>query len=479
MNFSLNRLCSLIPENFRNQVNQGNTRVDKIKIVDIAILYVEHLHELIGQYTQTDQARKHPNDVRESPKDAQTSTCDLIPVSIAHDTDLSYIKGFFNGTLEYLSYLIEQSVLSQPGKPGQVAQTQSIELYVDTLRKFHAIYFHKIQLSPESIKCVIESNVVSEDAEDKCAHRPLSFPFNNAKLIKKILHILSLYSDQKQTNLIKYYKKVYECVLHANGQPRGEPAQNSSPLSDSSGSSRSCSISTCSSEKSTDSDSSESESCRKKSKNAESVPMTSSKVAEAQPPVKQPARKLKSNLIERFSSTNTEDTPAQSKQTSEDQDQMVSIFILHSSHDFYLSGCLDKSLLDASLLKNVITNVEFKPRSVQKIKLDVVFGADIVIKRDHGVPTFSQYASLFSNKRKSRQSGALVHPSLRKFAYNLSDENRILESYLRAIRKAHENKKKQTNGYKYDNLTIMYKNYSRGANIDDQDQMSEKTFYTV
>lgn len=505
MNFSLNRLCSLIPESFRNQVNQGNTRVDKIKIVDIAILYVEHLHEVIGRKTNLDECAKKPNEADEPKKDAQTSTTDLTPISITNNIDLNYIKGFFNGTIEYLSYLIEHNILNQINKPEQAVQGDelivifNIELYVNILRKFHAIYFNKIQLSPECINSVI-SNVTNAGNP----HSLLSFPLNNKKLIKKILHILSLYSDQNHTNLIKYYKKIYEYVLldnrsgneklnMTNSSSNGLGQYHSMPISESSFSSRSSSTSS-SSENFSDSEASESEKCYKKSKNTEieaSVAITSSKLTETKPEsilMKQPVKKLKSNLIERFSSTNqdAEDAPVPVQvqgqslihTTGQEKEEMLSIFILHSSHDFYLSGCLDKSLLDSSLLKNVIKNPEFKPKSVQKIRLDVVFGADIVIKKDNSVSTFSQYASVISNKRKLRDPGSFIHPSLRKYSYNLSEENRILESYLRAIRKAHD-KKKQLNGSKYDNLTIMYKNYSRAAKNDNEDQVSVKTFYTV
>lgn len=506
MNFSLNRLCSLIPESFRNQVNQGNSRVDKIKIVDIAILYVEHLHEVIGQYTNLDEPTKKSNEPDEVKKDAQTSTIDLVPTSMTNNIDLNYIKGFFNGTTEYLSYLIENNILNHINKPEQAQQCDesivifNIELYVNVLRKFHAIYLNKIQLNPDCIKSLITNLIATEDTQS-----PLSFPFNNNKLIKKIFHILSLYSDQKHTSLIKYYKKMYEYVLLDNSlcneklnmtncnSLSGLGQYHPMPISESSFSSRSNSISSTS-ESSSDSEASESEKCHKKCKNSEfgtSVPMTSSKLTETTPQaisIKQPVKKLKSNLIERFSSTNhdAEDAPVpvhvQSKspiETSvEDKEEMLSIFILHSSQDFYLSGCLDKSLLDSSLLKNIVKNPEFRPMSIQKIKLDVVFGADIVIRKDNGVPTFSHYASLISRKRKLRDPGSFIHPSLRRYSYNLSEENRILESYLRAIRKAHD-KKKQLNGSKYDNLTIMYKNYSRGAKIDNEDQVSEKTFYTV
>ena len=44
MNVSLNKLSSLIPDTFKKQMfDKGITRVDKIKTVDIAIAYVEHL----------------------------------------------------------------------------------------------------------------------------------------------------------------------------------------------------------------------------------------------------------------------------------------------------------------------------------------------------------------------------------------------------------------------------------------------------
>jgi hypothetical protein len=61
---------------------------------------------------------------------------------------------------------------------------------------------------------------------------------------------------------------------------------------------------------------------------------------------------------------------------------MVSIFILHSSHDFYISACLDETLIDTHLLHTVINNSTFKPKTLHKIKLDVLFSSNIIIRND-------------------------------------------------------------------------------------------------
>ena len=59
---------------------------------------------------------------------------------------------------------------------------------------------------------------------------------------------------------------------------------------------------------------------------------------------------------------------------------MISIFILHSSHDFYISACLDESLIDDHLLTSIVNNNNFKPKTIHKIKLDVVFSSNIMIR---------------------------------------------------------------------------------------------------
>ncbi|CAF0780388.1 unnamed protein product [Brachionus calyciflorus] len=523
MNFSLNRLCSLIPESFRTQVNQGNTRVDKIKIVDIAILYVEHLHELFGEYSNIDQSNKKQPEKSEPKKDAETQTCDILAPVITpkSDLDLSYVKGFFNGTLEYLSYLIEFNVLNKQNKNNlygskinksdsdELSIIFNIELYINILRKFHAIYFTQTKLSRDKIKQVVESYRKSSDSDDK-QNFSLSFPYNNKKLIKKILFILSSCNDpNKEISLFKYYKKIYEYVLDYNicNDKFNLPVYNQKKLfqppteSFSDSSSRSSSV--CSQDTSSDSDLSDNESARKKSKHLDNNSLPSTSSQQSQPiidPVKPTtAKKLKSNLIERFSSSNTNEQEIldiQNSNTNLDEEkkskpecetacsnEMLSIFILHSSHDFYVSGCLDKSLLEENVLKNVLKNPEFKPKNVQKIKLDVVFGTDISIKPKKDPQTNSDFFSLLSNKRKIKDFNTKL--SVGRFHHTLSEENRILESYLKAIRKAHESKKKQSNSSNIDNLTILYKNYTRSVNLDnfsstnDEDKLSERTFYSI
>ena len=65
---------------------------------------------------------------------------------------------------------------------------------------------------------------------------------------------------------------------------------------------------------------------------------------------------------------------------------MISIFILHSSHDFYISACLDESLIDEQLLTTIINNNNFKPKTIHKIKLDVVFSSSIMIRNAQAKP---------------------------------------------------------------------------------------------
>jgi hypothetical protein len=59
---------------------------------------------------------------------------------------------------------------------------------------------------------------------------------------------------------------------------------------------------------------------------------------------------------------------------------ILSIFILHSSNDFYISACLDETLIDESLLNGTIKNLDYKPSALQSVKLDVVFASNIIIR---------------------------------------------------------------------------------------------------
>jgi hypothetical protein len=68
----------------------------------------------------------------------------------------------------------------------------------------------------------------------------------------------------------------------------------------------------------------------------------------------------------------------------EPNSNMLSIFILHSSQDFYISACLDETLIDNYLLTSIVKNNNFKPKTLHKIKLDVLFSSNITIRNGVG-----------------------------------------------------------------------------------------------
>ena len=90
------------------------------------------------------------------------------------------------------------------------------------------------------------------------------------------------------------------------------------------------------------------------------------------------------NIIDKSRINNTKINNESSHQANEianiNNAAMLSIFIMHNSHDFYLSACIDESLIEENLLRNILKNKDFKPNALQKIKLDVSFASNIVIQ---------------------------------------------------------------------------------------------------
>ena len=50
---------------------------------------------------------------------------------------------------------------------------------------------------------------------------------------------------------------------------------------------------------------------------------------------------------------------------------MLSIFIMHASQQFYLNAIVSPCLIDQNILNNTINNLNYKPKGIQTIKLDI------------------------------------------------------------------------------------------------------------
>jgi hypothetical protein len=200
---------------------------------------------------------------------------------------------------------------------------------------------------------------------------------------------------------------------------------------------------------------------------------------------------------------------------------MLSIFILHSSQEFYISACLDETLVDNFFLTSIVKNTSFKPKTLHKIKLDVLFSSDITIRNSrHKIITPSSGDSCYSkssiisnndasksttgsqrsqnnpyegnkydksNDYNSRQTQLRVQSDARHIneiknmeyqkerpcnggnpKHNL--EYRVLESYLSKIKSTASS-----------NTSTVYKNYSYSHhdNENEYDQYSDITMKTV
>lgn len=204
---------------FYQNNKKGSSRVDKIKIVDVAISYIQHLQTQVEIYAKREAQFDIYSKVEK--QNASTNTTDCVD-----ERGLWYIKGLFNGSIELIAFFIDfftknnqqpaQAALlptsSQPTSTTTIpiipletpssphitnsleSNIYTIELLIDQLRKFHDIYFQANKLDEADTKFVTKS----------CTHR--KFPHNNSKIMKKVLFALS--SDYHLSN--KFYKKFFK-----------------------------------------------------------------------------------------------------------------------------------------------------------------------------------------------------------------------------------------------------------------------------
>jgi hypothetical protein len=158
------------------------------------------------------------------------------------------------------------------------------------------------------------------------------------------------------------------------------------------------------------------------------------------------AKKLKSNLIERFidskksssdgNSNNATNLTLNSKLSDVDQEdlieiiednipnkvcilsklpsiqedkiddpKMLSVFILHSSQDYYVSACIDESLIESNKIKSILNNNQLKPNALQKVKIDLLVTNDCIIKQSSNNSTKS------NNHNNGNDRSRLNYPS--------------------------------------------------------------------
>lgn len=79
-----------------------------------------------------------------------------------------------------------------------------------------------------------------------------------------------------------------------------------------------------------------------------------------------------------FKETDYTTTKATKKLRSNDS-QSLSVLILHPTHDFYFGGTLCKLLLNQRLLDEFICNEHYRPNALHKVKVDVDFTQEILI----------------------------------------------------------------------------------------------------
>ncbi len=303
----------------------SSSRIDKIKTLDISIAYVQHLQSLLNNEQTTKQTE---NNVCSQMKQINNNKSE----------NLFYMKGLHNGTIELISYLIEctqtgmvenndtTSNSSSSSSSGTEQICESVEYLLELFRQFHRIYFSTHKLDNKDLEFVTSSL------------KSCRFPMNNKKIIQKVVSALDKDNiqlpDNFYMNIFKTLQKIDEPLLKRN---------------------------------------------------------STIQIADIQTNKLKTAKKLKTNLIERFNDTSSTSSSSSSQEIEETKNispvstnnNLLPVFILNKLNDFYVSACIDESLIDKEMLQNIFNNKMYKPNLLQKIKLDVLFSSDIVVQSKH------------------------------------------------------------------------------------------------
>jgi hypothetical protein len=143
--------------------------------------------------------------------------------------NLWYMKGFFNGTIELVSYLIEYMINKTNNSTvfncnnnnnysyndfNQKSLTDTdifnTELFINGFRKFHRIYFKENKLDHVDTSFIVKP------------YKKKKFPSNNKKLIKKVFYALG-----NNTLRPKFYKSVLKICKKGYQNSRSDSSNSS------------------------------------------------------------------------------------------------------------------------------------------------------------------------------------------------------------------------------------------------------------
>ena len=226
--------------------------MDKIKTLDLAIAYLEHLKKTVENYKKKEDGEETSSKLAKlesfqsikstvkTTADSSTNTDKNYEKIITTTTNeeenaftsdqkgknLWYIKGFFNGSIELISYLIEfyvhninsNQIIEEPissfvfnnnrkqAQPNASLYT-SIHLFIEGFRDFHRIYFKANKFDSMDTSFVIKP------------HKKYHFPAINKKIFKKVFYSLGS-SKQSSNSASSSYdhakkRKFYKSILHA------------------------------------------------------------------------------------------------------------------------------------------------------------------------------------------------------------------------------------------------------------------------
>lgn len=373
---------------------------------------MEHLQELVNNLKKDEKPVTKP-----VPNETSTLT---LPIKISSSTNttlnpiddnLIYMRGLYNGSIELISYLIEYT---QSGNENQTQMADSVELLLELFRQYHRIYFNTHRLNNDKELEYITSCLKTR-----------RFPLNNKKLIQKIKISLDNNNVQLPAN---FYQSICN-LFHRNHSHSSSSSSSNSSIENYDDISGDCirrldnGLSNVYHSHIVPKKTNFDNQMQIKKNFQHSKEFTETDELKK-------AKKLKSNLIQRFNHASHERDLADHYGTRKDdiieinssdsnynlednqlvypdlsfklnvdrnylcsnhnyfqQDthigkssEMLSVFILHNSQDFYISACIDESLIESGLIKNIFKNKNFKPNVLQKVKLDVLFSSDIIIR---------------------------------------------------------------------------------------------------
>lgn len=172
----------------------------------MAIAYLEHLSKTVDLIKEPTPGDVSSSSNAQTTRSAPVNETSRVSDAYAKNEDLWYMKGFFNGSLELVSFILERCIVSKSiddSTPLASTDPISIDSLIDSFRSFHRTFFKAYRLNDAETEFVIKP------------YKQKRFPANNRRMLKKVLSTLG--NDNKLDGV--FYDSLSR-ACHSSSQSR-------------------------------------------------------------------------------------------------------------------------------------------------------------------------------------------------------------------------------------------------------------------